>query len=65
MSEKPGASPAKVLEVMRLALIEHMDSEQYEAARKARDGNRKRRLHHPVNNHSLRGGSSPVHKPEP
>ena len=29
MSEKPGASPSKVLEVMRHVLIEHMDTDQY------------------------------------
>ena len=29
MSEKPGASPSQVLEIMRMALMEHMDTEQY------------------------------------
>ena len=29
MSEKPKASPSRVLEVMRSVLMEHMDSDQY------------------------------------
>ncbi len=29
MSEKPTASPSRVLEVMRSVLMEHMDSDQY------------------------------------